>query len=183
MLYVGHDGTHGRGGGTMTPRIVTPVVISFPEPKDAIVMNRGEHEVLSRRVEIPNVRYLVSSDLATRPQRDATIPFPDDPQSDRGSGGCVVCFYDPRFVPLHANCSIIADPVIPPSWRRLVPVCRKPTRRRETGIEEDEDGLDSRPSLITSYIGSDGVESNGLGVVRQSHCCARVGYEERKKAG
>jgi len=101
----------------MTQRVVILVAITFPKPIDAIVVNRGEHKVLSRRVEISSVRDSSSSDITARRQRGTAVPLPDDTQNEGGSGGCVVRFYDPRFVLLHANRRIITNPNFPPTWQ------------------------------------------------------------------
>jgi len=146
-------------------------------------MSRGERKVLSSCIEVPSVRESSSSDLATRRQWDTAVPFSDDPQSDGGSGGCVVCFYHPRFVFLHANCRIITNPDFALIWRCLVRVCREPTKRRQIGVELDEEGLDGRPPLITSHVWYNRVDLNGIAPVSKSHCRARVVYEERKGAG
>ena len=114
-----------------------------------LVKREVEPITLSRRVEISGIRDSSSSNTTTRRQRGTAVTFPGDPQNV-GTGGCVVRFYDPRFVPLHANCGIITDPSFHPIaiQPRLIRVCREATGRCETGVELDEDRLDCSPPLI-----------------------------------
>ena len=77
-------------------------------------MNRGEHIILSLRIEISGLVLCTgSSDGTTWRERGADVLFLDDPQCEGGSSGCVVCFYDPRFVLLHANHAIVINPDFP----------------------------------------------------------------------
>ena len=153
MLYTGHGGTHSRSGGVVPPRNSAPERTGFPKPCGASVVNRGEHEILSRCVEVSGARNLSPLDNATRWQRGTAILFLDDSQSEGGSGGCIVCFYNPRFVLLDANGGIVTDGEFLPLWHRLVvPVHRETTRSCEIGVKSDDDRLDGHPSLITSHI-------------------------------
>jgi len=105
MLDAGNDGTHGRSGDAIS--II--ILISFRKPDDAISMNNGEQRVLSCCAEIPRIRDSSSSDITARRLRGTSVPFPNDPQKEGRSCGRVVCFYDPRFVLLHANRDIITN--------------------------------------------------------------------------
>ena len=97
-----------------------------------------------------------SSELTTRRQRSITVPFPDDPQSRRGCDGCVVCLYDPRFVPVHTNRGIVTHPE---PGAPVIRVYRETTIMCEVCVESDEDCLDGHPcsffkdgpSLISVY--------------------------------
>ena len=106
-----------------------------------------------------------------------------NPQSGRGFNGCVVCFYDPRFVLLHANRGIVTDPGLLSVgiWQRLVRVYRETTGRCETGVESDEDRFNCCPSLTTNWIRIEdraGVEAMGYPIVPPFYCGARVRREE-----
>ena len=76
----------------MTLRDLTLVLICFPKPLGVNRMNRGEHEVLSRRVEVSGVLYLGPLDSTTWQERGTVrvVLFLDDLQSVGGSSGCVV---------------------------------------------------------------------------------------------
>jgi len=148
-----HDGTHSRSGEDTITRM--RIFVSFKKPIDAIVMDRGECKALSRRIEISSVCNSSSSNITTWQQRGTAVPFPDDTQSEGRSGGCVVHFYDPGFVLLHANRGIVTNPKLPHTHQRHILVHREPTRRRQTSVELDENRLDGRPSLITSHVGCD----------------------------
>ena len=100
----------------MALRIVTLVVVRFPKPVDTIVMNRGEHKALSRCVEISDIVYSGPLDNTTWRERGTVVLFPDEPRSKGGSGGCVVRFYDPRFVLLHTNRGVVTEPDFHPLW-------------------------------------------------------------------
>ena len=152
MLDAGHDGTHGRSGEAI---VSIAVLIGIIKLIDAISVIRGEHEVLSCRVEIPSIGDLSASDITARRQRGTSVPFPNDPQNEGRSCGRVVHLYDPRFVLLHANRGIMPNHDFLPifMWVFRIPVCGEPTRRRKSGVELDENGLDGRPSLVTSHVG------------------------------
>ena len=70
-------------------------------------MSYTERNLLPRRVEVSSVRDWRSSDITARWHRGTVVPFLDDPQSGGGCDHCVVRFYGPRFVLLHANRSIV----------------------------------------------------------------------------
>ena len=155
MLYAWYGETYGRSRGVITIGNLIPDLIDFPKPFDGSVMSREEHKVLSRRVEISGVLHLGPSDSTTWRERGVVL-FPDDSQSKGGSGGRVVRFYDPRFVLLHANSGVETEHDFPQTRQRLIQVCRETTRRRETGVESDDDRFDGHPFLVTSHVRYDG---------------------------
>ena len=174
----GQNGTHRKRGDVKT----VPTVI-FHHLNDAIVVRYVERWVLPRRIEIPSVCNWSSSDITARQRRGNARPFLDDPQSGGGPDRCVVCFYDPGFVHLDANCGIVTDPGSHPIgvWHRFIRVYLEVARRRETGVESDEDRLDSHPSSIanrTFAVDCAGVEAVGHAVVPPFHCGAQVRSEE-----
>ena len=60
-----------------------------------------------------------STDITTRRRRGTIVHPLDDLQGVGGSSRCVICFYDPGFVLLHANRSVVTDPVFYPigTWQ------------------------------------------------------------------
>jgi len=115
----GYDRTHGRRGNVET---VPPII--FHHLIDAIIVRYEERRVLPCGVEISNVAYGGPSYITARQQRGTAVTFLDDPKSGGGSDRRVVCFYDPRFVLLHANSGIVTDPGYHTVgiWQRLVRV-------------------------------------------------------------
>ena len=145
----GRDGTHRKRRG-ISIHVITQVSIkNIQHLGVARVQRHVERITLFRRVEISSIRDSISSDVTVRRQRGTAVTFPGDPQNV-GSGRFVVCFYDPRFVPLYANCGIVTDPGFHPILiqPRLIRVYREATRRRETGVESDEDRFNCNPSMI-----------------------------------
>ena len=183
----GHNGTHDRSGGDRYDAAAL-VETSFPHPNDTFFISRGERNIFSRRVEVSRVRDSSSPDIPARRQRGTVISFPDDLQSEGGSGRCVVCLYDPRFVLLHANCSIVTDleprrdihPIT--IRRRIICVYREATRGRVAGVDVYEERLDGHPSLITGRVWLvNGDEFSGPVPDPTSRCSAYGRYEERER--
>ena len=175
ILHAGHDGTHGRRRDVISPGVF------FQHLNDGVVMSCVERSPLSGRVEISTrVCDWSSSDPTIWQERGATVPFPDDPQNGRGYGRSLVSFYDPRFVPLHANRRIITNldsPLV------LVRVYRETAGLREGVAKSDEGCLNGRPlsgRFVRMHDGL-GVEANALAVVSPPHCMARVRHEEYEK--
>ena len=168
--------THSRRGDVKT---IPPVI--FHHLIDAIIVSYVERGVLPRCIEISSVRDWASSGITTGQQRGAAVI--DDPESRGGSDRCVVCFDDPRLVPLHTNGGIVTNPSFHSVciWHRHVRVYRETTGRCETGIEPDEDRFDRRPSLIVNRTRVEdraGVEAMGNTIVPPFYCVTRVGREE-----
>ena len=70
---------------------------------------------------------------------------------------------------MQANRDIVTNPGFRPIGVRLIRVRRKPTRRRETGVESDENRLNGRPPLTNwgcLRIQND-VEADARAVVRR----------------
>jgi len=156
-----HDGTHGRRGD-----IRVALVVSSQHLVDAIVMSHIERCVLARRVEISGILDRRSSDITTR-RRGIAVPFLDDPHNRGGRTRCVVCFDDPGFILLHANCGIVTH-IIPTINHR---VYRESTIWSESGGDSDEDCLNGSPFKIDLHR----VEGNNFAVVRRTSCSAHVG--------
>ena len=105
--------------------------------------------VFFRCVEVSGVRDWISLDLTTRQQRVTVVPLPDDPQSGGGYDGCVVRFYDPRFVLSHANCGIITHPA---PINRAIQVYRETAGGRVIAGEPEEDRFDGHPFVIIVWV-------------------------------
>jgi len=165
----GQDGTHGRIGEV---RMVLTIILL--QPIGATAISQPERGILSCRVEVSSVGDWGSSDFTAWRRQGTAVPFLDDPQSGGGYDRGVVCFYNPRFVPLHTNCGVATDQVLRP-WRRLVHVYRETAGRRESGFGSDEDCLNDRPSSRVLVTIREGLEGNAVTVVRRFHCRAWVG--------
>ena len=118
MLHVGSDGTHGWRGDVITI-IRTPIIINTLHLAEATRIRHVERNILSRCVEISGVYNSRSTDITTRRRRGTIVHPLDDLQGVGGSSRCVICFYDPGFVLLHANRSVVTDPVFYPigTWQ------------------------------------------------------------------
>jgi len=143
---------------------------------DAITMSYSERCVIAHPVEISCILDRRSSDTTTR-RRCIAVPFLDDPQHGGGRDRCVVCFNDPGFILLHANCGIEAHPI---------PICyvgvhRETAPWNKTGSDSDENGLNSSPFIIL-LIGLPRVEGKTHAVVRHIYCSARVGAKNVRGA-
>ena len=168
---MGHDGTYSRRRG-----VSIGADVSSQHLVDAIGMSYTERYVLARRIEISCILDWRSSDITTR-RRVIAFPFLNDPQNGGGRNRCVVCFDDPGFILLHANCGIETH---------IIPSCNLGVYREtaiwiETGGDSDEDYLDDSPFVIL-VIGWDRVEGNTHAVVRRTYCSTRVGAKNVRGA-
>ena len=168
MLYTGHDRTHG-GGGEVAKRIM----VGVNQLEQAIDMSCCERVVLVQRVEISCVRDWRSSDITTR-ARSIAVPFLNDLQNGGGRERCVVCFDDPGFILLHANCGIITH--LAPDFIPMV--YGETTVSRHFCVESKEDCPNSSPFITHTKIWWYGVDVDAPTIVRHTSCSAWVRREE-----
>ena len=136
--------THGVRGEVI---IITVPTIIFRYLFDAIVTSYSERLILFCRIEVSGIHDWGFLDITHRQQRSTAVPLPDNPQNGGGYDRRVVCFYDPRFVLVHANRSIVAIRGCP-MRERPTQGYGKTTIRRVAGVDSQEDCLDDRPPLI-----------------------------------
>jgi len=140
----GCDGTNGKIG-----TVVAVQTVIFRHRFDASAVGDGKRMVFVRCVEVSSVCDRISLDITTRLQRGVAVPLPDGPQSGGGYDGCVVRFYDPRFVLSHANRGIVTHPA---PVNRAIHVYRETTGGRVVAGESEKDCFDSRPSMIVTWV-------------------------------
>ena len=159
-----HDGTHARRA-----EVKLGIAVSSQHLGEVIFLSYSERRGLPRRVEISCIIDPRSSDITTRRQGVA-ISFLDDPQNGGGRSRCVVCFNDPGFILLHANCGIVTYPVP----RFLLVVYGVPAIWIVHGLHPDEYYLNDSPFIIVLTVWRT-VDRNNFAVVLPSDCGVHVG--------